>query len=189
MVSTRIDFSSGTPVAISTPLSTDEGCASISDTNGQLLFYSNGETVWDRNNNVMPNGTGLFGTFSTSQSALIVPFPDDPLRYYLFTAPAQAGQWVGQPNAAYSVVDMTQNNGNGDVVTANVLLDGPVTERLTATRHVNGRDVWVLYHRSESDAYIAYLVTCEGVQGPVVSNIGRPMIPNADGSAHPSSAA
>ncbi|HQW06898.1 MAG: gliding motility-associated C-terminal domain-containing protein [Flavobacteriales bacterium] len=177
-----LDFSSGTPVAISTPLSTDEGCASISDTNGQLLFYSNGETVWDRNNNVMPNGSGLFGSYSSSQSALIVPFPDDPQRFYLFTAPPQAGEWIGQPNAAYSIVDMAANGGNGDVVMANVLLDGPVTERLTATYHANGRDVWVLYHRWESDAYIAYLVTCQGVEGPVVSNIGQAMHGNPDGS-------
>ena len=177
-----LDFSSGTPVAISTPLSTDEGCASICDASGQLLFYTNGENVWDRTGTVMPNGSGLFGTYSTSQSALIVPFPDDPQRYYVFTAPAQAGQWIGQPNAAYSIVDMAQNNGNGDVVSANVLLDGPVTERLTATRHANGHDVWVLYHRSESDAFIAYLVTCQGVQGPVITHIGRPMSTNADGS-------
>ncbi|MBK6884697.1 MAG: hypothetical protein IPH05_17530 [Flavobacteriales bacterium] len=52
-----------------------------------------------------------------------------------------------------------------------MVLDGPVTERLTATYHANGRDVWVLY-RWESDACIAYLVTCQGVEGPVVSNIG-----------------
>ncbi len=177
-----LDFSSGTPVAISTPLSTDEGCASIGDATGQLLFYTNGETVWDRNGAVMPNGTGLFGTFSTSQSALIVPMPDDPQRYYIFTAPAEAGTWNGQPDAAYSIVDMTANGGTGDVVMANVLLDGPVTERLTATRHANGRDVWVLYHAWESDAYLAYLVTCQGVEGPVVTHIGRSMNGNPDGS-------
>lgn len=177
-----LDFSVGAPVAITTPLSTDEGVAGICDSDGQLLFYTNGETVWDRDNAVMPNGTGLFGTYSTSQSALIVPFPNDPQRFYIFTAPAQAGQWIGQPNAAYSVVDMSANGGNGDVVTPNVLLDGPVTERLTATHHANGRDVWVLYHLAESDAYLAYLVTCEGLEGPVVSHIGGAMLTNADGS-------
>ncbi len=177
-----IDLSSGVPVTISTPLTTDEGCASICDASGQLLFFTNGERVWDRNHTVMPNGTGLFGHYSTSQSALIVPFPNDPQRYYLFTAPSGAGIWTGQPNAAYSVVDMNANGGLGDVVAANVVLAGPVTERLTATRHANGRDVWVLYHRWESDAYLAYLVTCQGVEGPVVSNVGRTIMANADGS-------
>lgn len=177
-----IDLSSGTPTSISTPLSTDEGCASICDASGQLLFFTNGETVWDRNQAVMPNGTGLFGHFSTSQSALIVPFPDDPRRFYIFTAPSGAGIWSGQPNAAYSIIDMNANGGLGDVVTANVVLEGPVTEKLTATRHANGRDVWVLYHRWESDAYLAYLVTCQGVEGPVVSHVGRSLFANPDGS-------
>ena len=56
------------------PLSTDEGCASISDAAGQLLFFTNGEQVWDRELNVMPNGSGLAGHFSAAQSAVIVPF-------------------------------------------------------------------------------------------------------------------
>ena len=177
-----LDFSGGAPVGLSTPLSTDEGCASISDSTGQLLFFTNGERVWDRTHQPMPNGTGLFGHYSTSQSALIVPFPDDPERYYVFTAPSGAGSWGGQPNAAYSVVDMGAHGGLGDVVTANVVLAGPVTEKLTATRHANGRDVWVLYHRWESDAYLAYLVTCQGVEGPVESHVGRTIVANADGS-------
>lgn len=177
-----IDLMSGTPVPIATPLSTDEGVTSLCDANGQLLFFTNGETVWDRTYAVMPNGTGLLGHFSTSQSALIVPFPNDTNRYYLFTAPSGAGIWSGQPNAAYSIVDMSAHGGLGDVVTANVILTGPVTEKLTATRHANGRDVWVLYHRWESDAYLAYLVTCQGVEGPVVSHAGRSLITNPDGS-------
>lgn len=177
-----INLSSGTPVPISTPLSTDEGVASICDAGGQLLFFTNGETVWDRNHAVMPSGSGLLGHFSTCQSALIVPFPDDPERFYLFTAPSGAGIWNGQPNATYSIVDMSANSGLGDVVTANVILEGPVTEKLTATRHANGRDVWVLYHRWESDAYLAYLVTCQGVEGPVVSHVGRSLFANPDGS-------
>ena len=50
-----------------------EGSASISDTNGILQFYTQGTTVWDRNNNVMPNGTALLGNPSSVQAAVIVP--------------------------------------------------------------------------------------------------------------------
>jgi len=177
-----LDFTGGAPSPVATPMSTDEGCTSISDGNGNLLFYTNGETVWDRDHEVMDNGTGLNGSFSSSQSALVVPFPDDPDRYYIFTSPAEAGMWGGQPNAAYSVVDLSQNNGAGVVVNKNTLLEGPVTEKLTAARHANGRDVWVLYHRWQSDEYLAYLVTCQGLEGPVVTAIGKPMISNPDGS-------
>lgn len=163
------------------PLSTDEGCASVCDANGQLLFFTNGENVWDRNQNVMPNGWGLFGHFSSSQSGLIVPMPDDPDRYLIFTTPSEAGVWSGQSNAAYSLVDMTQNNGLGDVLVKNVVLTGPVTEKLTAVRHRNGKDVWVVYHRWATNEYLAYLVSCDGVHGPVVSALGYTPGPDAQG--------
>ncbi|MFV8351759.1 T9SS type B sorting domain-containing protein [Flavobacterium sp. XS2P14] len=78
-----------------TPLSdgklvTDEGCSSISDQNGNLLFYSDGRTVWDKNHVIMPNGnyfggTGLKGDSSSTQSAIIVPKPGTTNIYYIFT--------------------------------------------------------------------------------------------------------
>ncbi|MFZ1333609.1 MAG: gliding motility-associated C-terminal domain-containing protein [Flavobacteriales bacterium] len=170
-----LDMSTTPPSAMPGPLSTDEGCASIADDTGQLLFFTNGENVWDRNMDVMPNGTGLLGHFSTSQSAVIVPFPDDPTKYYVFTAPAAAGFWSPTGKGHYSVVDMLLNNGLGAVTVKNVELVGPVTEKLTATRHANGVDVWVLYHSWGSADYHAYLVTCTGVEGPITTTIGSVM--------------
>lgn len=177
-----LDFSTGTPVPTGGSLSTDEGCASIADSTGQLLFFTNGEQVWDRNQNVMPNGTGLNGSFSSSQSALIVPMPGAPDLHYIFTTPAEAGTWGGTPDASYSIVDMSLNGGLGEVTIKNINLVAPVTERLTATRHANGQDVWVLYHEWDSRNYHAFLVTCDGVEGPVTSSIGYRTGPDAMGS-------
>src|SRR4051812_30597549 len=57
-----IDFSSGTPVALSNgKIYADEGASSISDCQGKLLSYSDGVTVYDAAHNIMPNGTGLKG--------------------------------------------------------------------------------------------------------------------------------
>lgn len=180
-----LDFSGGAPTPIVGNLSTDEGCTSIADSSGQLLFFTNGEQVWDANQNVMPNGSGLLGHFSSSQSALIVPLTGQPDLYYIFTAPAGAGQWTPTDIGHYHLVDMSLNNGLGDVLTKNTPLAGPLCEKLTATRHANGKDTWVLFHGWDSDAYYAYLVTCEGIQGPVVSNIGYYLGPDAMGySSH-----
>lgn len=71
-------------------LVTEEGCSSIADSNGNLLFYTDGRTVWDRNHVKMPNadylaGTGMFGDPSSTQSGIIVPKPNDPNIYYIFT--------------------------------------------------------------------------------------------------------
>lgn len=71
-------------------LKTLEGCASLSDSNGNLLFYTDGRTVWDKNHVIMPNGnyfggTGLMGDPSSTQSAIIVPKPGNSSLYYIFT--------------------------------------------------------------------------------------------------------
>src|SRR6187399_2322300 len=74
--SAGITFNTSPPSLIfGSGLNTAEGSASISDINGNLLFYSDGVSVWDRNNNVMNNGTGLLGHISSTQSAIIVPKP------------------------------------------------------------------------------------------------------------------
>lgn len=71
-------------------MTTNEGCSTISDSNGNLLFYTDGRSVWDRNHVIMPNGnylggTGLFGDPSSTQSGIIVPSEDDPDIYFIFT--------------------------------------------------------------------------------------------------------
>jgi gliding motility-associated-like protein len=132
----------------------------------------------------MPNGTGLAGSDGASQAALIVPFPDDPQRYYLFT---NGAYWTDTPTmypgVAYSVVDMGLNGGLGDVVAAqkNIPLRANVTEKLTATRHTNGKDVWVIMHGYGNAEYYAYLVTCAGIGEPVVSVVGREMVNSFSG--------
>src|SRR4051812_12145766 len=68
-----LNFSSGSPAVLSNSVMvTDEGCSSISDDTGMLLFYTNGDTVFNRNHNIMLNGTGFLGHQSSTQSALIV---------------------------------------------------------------------------------------------------------------------
>lgn len=71
-------------------LNTQEGCSSIADSSGNLLFYTDGRTVWDRNHVQMPNGsfdlgTELFGDASSTQSGIIIPRPGNPDQYYIFT--------------------------------------------------------------------------------------------------------
>lgn len=56
-----IDFSTGTPQPISSPLVALEGTACISDMAGDIMFYSNGASVWDRFSDLMPNGSGIMG--------------------------------------------------------------------------------------------------------------------------------
>ena len=166
-----LDFNSGVPVPLTDgELDTEEGCSAISDFNGNLLFYSDGITVWNRNHQPMPNGTGLRGDFSSTQSAIIVPRPGSSTIFYVFTVDD-----VGGPDGLmYSEVDMGLDATLGDVTAVkNVQLATPVAEKLTAVKHANGIDVWVLAHGRYDNTFMAYLVTAAGVlAAPVYSNIG-----------------
>jgi hypothetical protein len=164
-----IIFSGEGATPTSSRLFTEEGSATLSDKDGNLLLYTNGITVWNRNHKVMPNGNGLMGGKSSTQSALILPKPNSENIYYIFTTDIQA-----QSNGLrYSIVDMSKDGGNGDLVYKNNFMIAPATEKLTAVRHSNGRDWWVLAHRWNSNGYMAFLVNSEGVSTqPVLSMVG-----------------
>ena len=165
-----LDFASGTPTPLlDGAMTTYEGCAAATTKRGELLFYTDGQTVWNRLHQPMPGGRRLMGSGSSTQSALIVPDPGSGNIFYIFTVAPQ-----GSPDGLrYSVVDMTRANGLGDVPRANLLLLTPVAEKLAAVRHPNGRDVWVVAHRWNSNAFATYLVTADGVSAkPILSNVG-----------------
>ncbi len=149
-----------------------EGCATICDAAGNLLFYSNGATIYNKTGAVMTNGSGMAGNISAYQSVLILPLPGSDSLYYVFTADAFENTFARGYN--YSIVDMTLDNGLGAVTQKNILLHAPGTERLTAARHANGSDIWIITNDYESNIFRNWLLTCTGVQAaPVVSAVGE----------------
>ncbi|HRO74691.1 MAG TPA: OmpA family protein [Crocinitomicaceae bacterium] len=166
-----VDFSSGKPVALTDgKVFTDEGCAVISNAEGKLLFYTDGISVWNSNHEKMPNGTDLKGDPSSTSSGVAVPKPNDKNIYYLFSVPATAKP----AGLNYSTIDMRLENGLGNVTEEkNIKLTDPITERLTAVSHRDGKSMWVIAHKWESDEFLAFLVTENGVsKTPVVSKAG-----------------
>jgi hypothetical protein len=166
-----LDFTSGIPVGVTGALETLEGVASISDEAGNLLFYTDGTTVWDRNHQEMPNGTNLGGGGSSSQSAVIVPLPGSSTLYYIFTVE----DFEVEGGLTYSVVDMTLHGGVGDVISSskNTQLLARTTEKLAAVAHANHRDVWIITHGLESADFYAFKLTPQGITGsPVISTLG-----------------
>lgn len=156
-------------------LSTNEGCATISDALGNLLFYTEGSIVWDRNNDVMPNGTGLFGDASSTQSAIIVPKPNDTDIYYVFTVDnAVDGSHFG---LNYSIVDMTLRGGLGNVTSKNINLLGNCSEKISAVlKDCITKSIWVISYASQNgsgsnyNTFYAYEVSDAGVNAvPVTS--------------------
>lgn len=165
-----IDFSTGSPISISTSMmEAGEGSASISDPlTGELLFYTDGISVWNSDNSVMPNGTGLAGGLSSTQAALIVPKPESPSEYYIFTT----DQIGGSLGLRYSIVNMNLESGSGNVTIKNTLLKTPVTEKLTAVQDPGTPNFWVLSHGWNNNAFYAFKVSATGIDSAVISNVG-----------------
>ena len=165
-----IDFNSGAPVALTnSAMFQYDGCATISDNKGKLLFYTNGMTVWNKNHLIMENGTGLMGGYPSTQSSVVVQRPLSDSLYYIFTVDDVAG-----PNGfRYSVVNMSLKGGLGEVITKNIHLLTPTTEKVTAVKHRNDTDVWVITHGWDTNAFYAYLVTKSGIKTEaVISKVG-----------------
>ena len=147
-----------------------EGCATISDkVTGQLLFYTDGEKVWNRNHQIMNNGTGLLGGSSGTQSALIVPDPGNSDQYYIFTAPdLTLSPTPRTTKLHYSLVSL--QNPNGDVILKNVVVYDNVAEKLTGTIDCSNNGAWVVAHHRRNNTFYSFHVTSTGVNTtPVIS--------------------
>lgn len=154
------------------PINGYEACATVSDAStGEYLFCTNSAQVWDRNGQLM-TAAPLVPNGNTITQVTIVQKPGSDRLYYIFTSEVQAFSGQGY---RFHAVDMSLNGGAGGMAfTDSVLYPTPVTEKLTAIRHANGTDVWVLGHAYGSDAYLAFLVTSAGVTTtPVISTIGK----------------
>lgn len=158
-------------------LNTFEGCTSISDVSGNLILYTDGITVYDRNHNIMPNGTGLYGDPSSTQSAIVVQKPDDPNILYIFTVDTRISEEDFDRGFNYSVVDLTLNGGNGAITQKNINLLVDCSEKLTAViKDCLDKSIWVVTFGPETNTpgpfntYYAFEVDENGVQATPVKS-------------------
>ena len=195
-VNAGLDFNSGTPMNLSgSELISNEGCATISDRNGNLLFYSDGNTIWNRSHNILQNGDNLLGHHSSTQAALIIPKPGSRTLYYVVT--------VDKPNyylteddpisgINYTLVDMTLDGGLGGVVNnqknEHLVTYNPnnstenefkCSEKITAVLHADGISYWAITHFI--DKFYAFKIDYNGIHAtPVISSTGQTVNPALD---------
>lgn len=168
---TGLDFNAGPPVLYPSAMDAFEGCTSICDASGSLIFYTSTSTVFDRNNNVMPNGSGLIGNSSSTMGAAIVQSNSDPNQYYLFTM-TDIAQHTNSLH--YSIIDMTLNGGLGDVVVGqkNILLDNDVEEKMVVARGA-GCYTWLIVHHYTNPEFHVFKIDASGLDvTPIVSTSG-----------------
>jgi len=146
-----------------------EGSASISDNNGNLLFYTNGIAVINRKHEIMLNGNNLRGDLSSTSNTIIIPLPGNDSIYYLFTIGATNQLSKG---FRYNIINIKGDGGFGEVIEKNTYVD-EAYEKLAAVRHCNNKDAWLILRKWETDEYNAYLFTSSGLNIiPVISRTG-----------------
>ncbi|MEI6020650.1 MAG: PKD domain-containing protein [Bacteroidota bacterium] len=155
-----LNFSTNPPTTLTnSAMYSSEGCSTVSDANGNLLFYTDGITIWNKSHQVMANGNGLMGHPSAAQSGLVVKQPGNPNLYYVFTVDVAGGT----NGFRYTIVNMSLAAGMGSVTTKNNLLYSPCTEKLTAIKTSNGSDFWLVTHEWGSANFRSYKLTASGV--------------------------
>jgi gliding motility-associated-like protein len=155
------------------------GNATVSDPNGQLLFYSDGNFVFNRLQQIMPALTVFVGGLlqgprsnrsPASQGTMALPFVGNDSLYYLFYIRHSINNW-NSSQLFYAIINMRANGGLGDVVQRDIPLLGgqDVCLKLNAALHCNKKDIWAVGHIRYSNQYFALPITATGIGAPVYS--------------------
>ena len=170
-----IDFNQGTPPAALTNsqmyIMTGNlaGSASIADSTGNLLFYSDGENIWNKEHQFMQNGQNI--GHNSTQGAMIVPMQGNNHLYYFFNNDLGSGGYVFQ----YSIIDMNLDNGLGGVIEnqKGIILQLNTSFHLSAVKNQSTNVIWVLTHGYNNNEYYAFMITEDSLNTtPIISFVG-----------------
>ena len=158
--------------------------ANICDSNGNLLYYTNGIYIAGADGNQIANGDSINPCSYTNQwaccglnipqAALFLPEPSNSRYYYLIHFSNDANNGARPGTLYYSLLDSKANNGNGEVIQKNIsFFNGEVFREggMTACKHGNGRDWWITIG-NEYNTYYTFLVTPNGISAPLIQTIG-----------------
>ncbi|MBL0052026.1 MAG: hypothetical protein IPP29_11225 [Bacteroidetes bacterium] len=160
--------------------------SNISDSFGNILFYTNGYDICDASDSVMMNGDTISPSdcrtifqkgFWVPQSCLTIPMPGNTTKYVLLHSIIDDILKFKILHLYYSEIDMTLNGGLGGVtINKNVVLLNDTLNggKIIACKHGNGRDWWVVCFENETNVIYKFLVTLYGINGPYTQAIGQP---------------
>ncbi len=185
-----LDFSSGSPNSntFNRPMNFGPTCTSICNDSGNLLFYTNGVYIANALHDTMMNGSNLSPSpFTTSWApdglpifagVLALPWPDNTNKYLLIHETLNYDSNINYrpKQILYSVIDMNLDFGKGGVLQKNTTLINDTLEggMLTACKHANGRDWWILIKKYVSDKYFRILFTPLGISSIDTISVGGP---------------
>jgi gliding motility-associated-like protein len=162
-----LDFSNTPPSPLTDgKLNTPEGTSSIANSKGQLLFYSDGIKIWNKNGDEMTCTFGtcapMKGSPNSTQSVLIVPQPTCKGCEYLYNV-FTTSEINGEKLLTVSVVDMRRNHGLGQIIEQNTTLQTPTTERIASVRNDRDSTYWVVSHDYGTNKFRIFHATTGGL--------------------------
>lgn len=161
-----LDFSSGEPVPLTDgQTSSMEATFVANDDQGNLLFYGQHDTIWNKNHEVMLNGAN-YGTNASITQIQCVKQPGNDSLYYLFH-PVD----VFPASIYYSIININADNGLGALMSTEELVPSPTAQGIGAVLHCNGTDIWVIAKELETKDLMAWQLTEQGMNSvPVISS-------------------
>lgn len=167
-----LDFNSNPPTPLyQSKFYAPEGCASVSDSLGKLLFYTEGKKVYQKDHQQMNLNGDLKGHYSSTQGAVIVRKPASSNIYYIINGDCYEDTSDG---IFYSVVDMNRNFGLGEIIELNTpLLKMNASEKVTAVKDATGCGFWIITHSFTDNSFYSYHLTSLGLDtNAVISKVG-----------------
>lgn len=167
-------------------MNTHAGCSSFSDKDGALLFYTNGQTVWNKNHQIMENGTELKTDINSPQTSIIIPKPGNDNVFYIFTTleTTLTEPFYMSPGLYYSEVTFSDEFPLGKVTFKNFIYSIPVSSKITAIHHAESNTIRVIAFGKDNstplknrNTFYIINVTNEGVQNtPIMKTVDEEIL-------------
>ena len=158
--------------------------AGICDTNGNILFYTNGIYIANSLHDTLLNGGNLSPGPATAMwwdhgmpstlGAIALPDPGNSNQYYLFYTNVRMSD-LACDTLFMAKIDMTLDGGLGGAIIKNYPISTFefLSGQLSACKHANGRDWWFVVHGFNNDIFYKWLITPNGIALPTQQNIGN----------------
>lgn len=168
-------------------INTENAFMTYSDEQGNLILYSNGNTVWNKNGNPIAGALNLISATDPVYPGLIVPIPENDNLFYVFSVDDFSGNNNGTTvefPIYYSKIDMNQNSGDGKKIGQSLSLWNETSFGMTAVKHCNNIDYWLIIHKGSGNEFLTYVINKDGIDmtnPPVSSKVGIPFIGSSKG--------
>lgn len=163
-----LDFNNSPPLVNHTvPLiQRSNSSASICDSLGNLLLYTDGFSVYNAKHQLI--GNGLYGSELSNQGVLILPINNNPNLYILLTISDNSKSPKG---LYFHIADLSSQS----LLVKNKLLASDLFLNITAILHTNGKNQWIIAKKYPDTFYVFQLVN-DIISSPVKVYFSKPSV-------------